>query len=99
MCEDPDKFIQLSRYAPTEVVDEEEKQDHFRNGLNGPIKYQLRVHTFKNFQKMLDNAIMVEYARKEMGKQKRKFESSGQHINNSHPCFEPPQGTSFCTGG
>jgi hypothetical protein len=40
-----DKFIQLSRYAPVDVVDDEEKQDHFREGLIGPIKYQLMVHT------------------------------------------------------
>jgi hypothetical protein len=44
-----DKFIQLSRYAPTEVANDEEKQDHFRDGLIGPIKYQLMVHTFENF--------------------------------------------------
>jgi hypothetical protein len=25
-----DKFIQLSRYAPADVADDEEKQDHFR---------------------------------------------------------------------
>jgi hypothetical protein len=37
------KFIQLSRYAPAE------KEDHFRDGLIGPIKYQLMVHTFENF--------------------------------------------------
>jgi len=95
VCEYRDKFIQLSCYAPTEVVDDEEKQDHFRNGLNGPIKYQLMVHTFKNFQKMADNAIMVEHARKDMGKQKRKFESSGQYNNNSHPCFVPHKGHLF----
>jgi hypothetical protein len=71
-----DKFIQLSRYAPTDVADDEEKQDHFREGLIGPIKYQLMAHTFKNFQKMVDNAILVERARQEMGEQKRKFESS-----------------------
>jgi hypothetical protein len=41
-----DKFIQLSRYAPADVADDEEKQDHFREGLIGPIKYQLMVHTF-----------------------------------------------------
>ena len=64
VCEYRDKFIQLSRYALAEVADDEEKQDHFRNGLNGPIKYQLMVHTFENFQKMVDNAIMVEHARK-----------------------------------
>jgi hypothetical protein len=34
-----DKFIQLSHYAPADEVDDEEKQDHFRDGLIGPIKY------------------------------------------------------------
>jgi hypothetical protein len=57
------------------------------------------VHTFENFQKMVDNAILVERARKEMGEQKRKFESSGQFKNNSRPRFTPPQGTTFCPGG
>jgi hypothetical protein len=48
---------------------------------------------------MLDNAIMVEHARKKMGEQKRKFESLGKFSNNSRPCFASPQGTLFCTGG
>jgi hypothetical protein len=43
------------------------------------------MHTFENFQKMVDNAILVERARQEMGEQKRKF--------------EPPQGTPFHPGG
>jgi hypothetical protein len=34
-----DKFFQLSRYSPVDVVDDAEKQDHFRDGLIGPIKY------------------------------------------------------------
>jgi hypothetical protein len=93
-----DKFIQLSCYAPADVADDAEKQDHFRDGLIDPIKYQLMVHTFKNFQKMVDNAIMVEHARKEMGEKKRKFESLGQFSNNSRPRFAPPQGTPFRTG-
>jgi hypothetical protein len=94
-----DKFIQLSRYAPADVADDEEKQDHFRKGLIGIIKYQLIVHTFENFQKMVDNTIMVEHARQEMGEQKTKFESSGQFNNNSRPHFMPPQGTPFRPGG
>jgi hypothetical protein len=57
------------------------------------------VHTFENFQKMVDNAILVEHAHKEMGEQKRKFESSGQFSNNSRPRFTPPQGMPFRTGG
>jgi hypothetical protein len=48
---------------------------------------------------MVDNAILVEHAHKEMGEQKRKFESSGQFNNNSHPRFTPLQGTPFHLGG
>jgi hypothetical protein len=66
------------------------KRSRIRDGLIGPIKYQLMVHTFENFQKMVDNAIMVEHARKEMDGQKRKFESPGQFSNNSCPRFAPP---------
>ena len=64
-------------------------------GLNAPIKYQLMMHTFESFQKLVDNTIMVEQARKEMGiEMKRKFESQGQS-SNSRPRFGPPQGTPF----
>jgi hypothetical protein len=48
---------------------------------------------------MVDNAILVEHAPKEMGEQKRKFESSGQFSSNSCPRFVPPQGTPFRPGG
>jgi hypothetical protein len=32
-----DKFIQLSRYASDEVAEDERKQEHFIEGLNGPL--------------------------------------------------------------
>jgi hypothetical protein len=32
-----DKFIQLSRYAPDEVANDERKQEHFMEGLIGPL--------------------------------------------------------------
>jgi hypothetical protein len=32
-----DKFIQLSRYAPDEVAEDERKKEHFIEGLNGPL--------------------------------------------------------------
>jgi hypothetical protein len=44
-----DKFIQLSRYAPGEVDDDEKKQDLFLEGLIGPLQYQLISHTFSSF--------------------------------------------------
>ena len=85
-----DEFIQLSHYAPADVAEDGQKQDHLRLGLNAPIKYQLLVHTFDSFQKLVDNAISVENARKEIGEQKRKFKSQGQS-SSSRPCFGPPQ--------
>ena len=44
-----DKYIELSRYAPADIADDEDKQDHFWNGLSGAIKYQLLCHTFVSF--------------------------------------------------
>jgi hypothetical protein len=44
-----DKFINLSRYALEEVVDDERKQEQFLEGLIGPLQYQLMSHTFPSF--------------------------------------------------
>jgi hypothetical protein len=41
-----DRFIQPSRYAPDEVAEDERKQEHFIEGLNGPLQYALVAHTF-----------------------------------------------------
>jgi hypothetical protein len=32
-----DRFIQQSRYAPDEVAEDERKQEHFIEGINGPL--------------------------------------------------------------
>jgi hypothetical protein len=55
-----DKFIQLSRYASDEVADDERKQEHFMEGLIGPLQYQLVSHTFSSFQRLLEKAITVD---------------------------------------
>jgi hypothetical protein len=44
-----DKFIHLLRYARDEVADDERKQEHFMEGLVGPLQYQLVSHTFPSF--------------------------------------------------
>ena len=49
MSEYRDKLIQLSRYAPEEVADDEKKQEQFMEGLIGPLQYQLVSHTFPSF--------------------------------------------------
>jgi hypothetical protein len=55
------KFIHLSRYAPDEVADDERKQEHFTEGLNGPLQYALVAHTFLSFQGLLDKALAIEH--------------------------------------
>jgi hypothetical protein len=37
----PDKFTQLSRYASDEVNANPRRQEHFLDGLIGPLNYQL----------------------------------------------------------
>jgi hypothetical protein len=58
-----DRFIQLSRYAPDEVAEDERKQEHFIEGLNRPLQYALVAHTFPSFQRLLDKAPAIEHKR------------------------------------
>jgi hypothetical protein len=67
-----DKFIQLSRYAPDEVADDERKQEHFTEGLNGPLLYALVAHTFPSFQMLLDEDLAIEHKCVQLGDLKRK---------------------------
>ena len=55
-----DKFIQLSRYAPTEVDEDGKRQELFMEGLNDGLQYQLLSHTFANFQQLVDKALVIE---------------------------------------
>jgi hypothetical protein len=94
-----DKFIQLSRYAPDEVAEDERKQEHFIEGLNGPLQYALVAHTFPSFQRLLDKALAIEHKRVQLGDLKRKTISQGHGSNNVRPHYSSPQGTPVRTGG
>jgi hypothetical protein len=94
-----DKFIQLSRYAPDEVAEDERKQEHFIEGLNGPLQYALVAHTFPSFQRLLDKALAIEHKRVQLGDLKRKAISQGQGGNSVRPRYSSPQGTPVRTGG
>jgi hypothetical protein len=72
-----DKFTHLSRYAPDEVNTDPKRQERFLDGLIGPLNYQLQSHIFPDFQTLVNKAIGLESKRKEMGEQKRKFQSHG----------------------
>jgi hypothetical protein len=87
-----DKFVELSRYAPEDVADDEKKQELFMEGLAEPLQYQLIPHTFPSFQMLLYKAIGLEYKRKELEELKRKATTFGQSGSNNRPRFTPPQG-------
>jgi hypothetical protein len=86
MSEYRDKFIQLSRYAPRDVEDDEKKQELFLEGLIGPLQYQLIPHTFPSFQRLIDKTIAVENKRCGFG-EKRRTANQGQARSSSHPRY------------
>jgi hypothetical protein len=94
-----DKFTQLSRYAPDEVDTDPKRQERFLDGLIGPLNYQLQIHTFPNFQTLLDKAIGLESKRRELGEQKRKFQSQGQSSSNTRPRYNAPLNPQFRSRG
>ncbi|CAN6283728.1 unnamed protein product [Urochloa humidicola] len=94
-----DRFIQLSRYAPEDVADDEKKQELFLEGLIGPLNYQLTPTTFPNFQSLVEKAIAMEHKRNALGDQKRKFSGSAQFSNNHSRFTQPQQDTPFRFGG
>jgi hypothetical protein len=94
-----DKFIQLSWYAREEVAADERKQEHFIEGLNGPLQYALVAHTFPSFQRLLDKALAIEHKCVQLGDMKRKAITQGQGSSSIHPRYVPPQGTPARPGG
>jgi hypothetical protein len=99
LAEYRDRFIELSRYAPEEVVDDPKKQERFMEGLAGSLRYQLTSHTFPSFQQLLDKAIILESMRRELGELKRKVTTPGQFGSNTRPRFTSPLGAPFRPGG
>jgi hypothetical protein len=85
-----DRFIQLSRYAPDEVAEDERNQEHFIEGLNGPLQYALLEHTFPSFQRLLDKALAIEHKCVQLGDLKRKAISQGQGSSSVRPRYVPP---------
>ena len=61
-----DKFNQLARYGPAEVADDGDKKEHFMEGLNDALQYQLMNHTFHRFHHLVDRVLFTEKKRQEM---------------------------------
>jgi hypothetical protein len=54
------KFTQLSCYAPHEVDTDEKKHECFLNDMNDGLAYALEARDFKNFQGMVNKALVLE---------------------------------------
>jgi hypothetical protein len=54
------KFLELSRFAPNLVPDEESKAERFENGLNPRIKGKVICHEIKDFTKLVDVTSLAE---------------------------------------
>ncbi|XP_021311887.1 pollen-specific leucine-rich repeat extensin-like protein 1 [Sorghum bicolor] len=78
VCEYHDKFTQLSRYCPNEVENDEDKQDHFLEGLNDGLSYMMSNVKHASFQEMVDRALVLESKHRKMEDKKRKYNSSQQ---------------------
>ncbi|WVZ80451.1 hypothetical protein U9M48_027924 [Paspalum notatum var. saurae] len=76
-----DKFLQLARYAPTEVAEDGDKQEHFLEGLNDNLQLQLMNNTFNNFNHLVDRALLTEQKRREIEERKRKLNPASSNSN------------------
>jgi hypothetical protein len=77
-------FMQLYRYDPNDVDTDEKKQECFLNGLEDGLSYALEARDFKNFQTMVDKALVLENRRGILSSQ-RKQERQTQLNTNSRP--------------
>ena len=68
------QFMELARYAPEEVNDDEKKQDVFKKGLNPELRTLLTTQIYPDFNTLMNKAILTERAKTEERKDnKHKF--------------------------
>src|SRR4051812_23144506 len=56
------EFLQLSRYAGSDLPDDASRQEKFRDGLNPDLQLALALHVFPNFATMVKQTITLETA-------------------------------------
>jgi hypothetical protein len=84
MSEYVTRFTQLSRYAPNDVDTDKKKQECFLNRWDDELAYALEARDFKNFQAMVNKALVLENWRGVLSN-KRKQECQSQQSTNSRP--------------
>ncbi|WVZ83272.1 hypothetical protein U9M48_030438 [Paspalum notatum var. saurae] len=77
-----DKFLQLARYAPTEVAEDSDKQEHFLESLNDNL--------FNNFNHLVDRALLTEKKSRKIEERKRKLNPASSN-SNTRPRYPQQQ--------
>ena len=73
-------LIELARYAPEEVNNDEKKQDMFKKGLNAKLRTLLAHQIYPDFNTLMNKAILTERAKvDERRDNKRKFLENKAH--------------------
>jgi hypothetical protein len=85
-----DRFLQLARYAPAEVTNDGNKQEHFREGLDDHIEYMLLNLQFDNFNHLVDSALNTERKHREIEDKKGKMTPAASS-SNTRPRYQHPQ--------
>ena len=88
VCEYHNKFTQLSRYAPREVVNDAKKQKRFLKGLNDGLQLQLMTVEYPDFQTLVNRAILIENKHRDMEEKKRRIQSQSVG-SNTRPRYTP----------
>ena len=57
------QFMELARYAPEEVNDDEKKQDMLKKGLNPELRTLLTPQIYPDFNTLMNKAILTERAK------------------------------------
>ena len=87
------QFMELARYAPEEVDDDEKKQDMFKKGLNPELQTLLTPQIYLDFNTLMNKAILTKRAKVEERKDnKRKFMESKARQQNR---FQKPRSFSY----
>ena len=73
-----DKFLQLARYAPTEVAEDGDKQEHFLEGLKDNLQLQKMNNSLNH---LVDRALFTEQKRREIEEKKRKLNPASSNSN------------------
>ena len=77
------EFNHLSRYAPRDVTNDEDKQYLFRKGLAPRLRYELLPFKFTSFQELYNQALTMEQGRKELEASKRPAPTDRQGSSSS----------------